>query len=217
MLEGTVFMLWGVDPIGTDGIWGCRLWKADTDETWPTGCLVGWGKADCPTGEVRGGDTWAVEENCGAGKRWKGPAAGGPYDGGDGFIDGAIDLSGGIGLKPEASDPTTGLEDKKGAVIWETGGRDGLKAEEASDPTTGPEDKKGVVVCGAGGCEGCKVETWDPTERRDDKKGIILCGEGKGEVAGLEGKFAWLGSSVPILYLTIDLLSLLCFHELNCH
>lgn len=58
-----------------------------------------------------------IEENGGAVTRWKDPAAGGPYDGGDGLIAGAVDQPGGIGLKPEGSDPTTGLEDKKGAVI----------------------------------------------------------------------------------------------------
>lgn len=70
--------------------------------------------------------------------------------------------------------------------------RDGLMAE-ASDPTIGPGN--------------IKAEASGPTTGRDDKKGDVLCGEGKGET-GLRGKFARLGSSVPILRLTVDHLSI---------
>lgn len=68
---------------------------------------------------------------------------------------------------------------------------------EASDPGIGPGD--------------IKAEASGPTTGRDDKKGVVLCGEGKGETEGLGGKFARLGSSVPILRLTVDHLSIARF------
>ena len=84
--------------------------------------------------------------NCGAGKRWKGPAVAGTLDADGGGTDGSRNLLGCIGLNPGLPAPTAGPEDGgKGIVFVGIAGEAGLKRE-ASDPTTGPEDEKGDAV-----------------------------------------------------------------------
>lgn len=111
--------------------------------------------------------------NCGAGKRWKGPPAGGTLYVGGGGTDGSLNLPGGIGLKLDAPGTLVGPDDEKGIDVWGAAGGAGRK-EGGSDPTRGPVDEKGVIVCEAA----------------------------KGVVAGLAGKIGRPGFSVPMDYRT---------------
>lgn len=78
-------------------------------------------------------------------------------DVGGGGTDGSLNLVGGgglklevsgttgpVGLKPEASVPTTGLDDEKGIIDCGFNGGAGLKLE-GSVPTTGPDEKGDIV------------------------------------------------------------------------
>jgi hypothetical protein len=83
--------------------------------------------------------------------------------------DGSLNLAGGVGLKPEPSDPAGGADDTEGNVFWGAAGG-GLKLE-TPGPATGPDDKNGVTAGGAAA---------------------------KGVVEGLEGKLERPGFSVPM-------------------
>lgn len=68
-------------------------------------------------------------------------------DGGE-DTDGSLNLAGGVGLKPEPSDPTGGAGGTEDNVVGGAAGGVGLKPE-APGPATGPEDKNGVTFGGA--------------------------------------------------------------------
>lgn len=78
--------------------------------------------------------------NCGDGKRWGGPAVGGPYEG--------VGLPGCMGLKPGVPGPTAGAGEENGVVLGIAGIDVGLKAE-ASDPTKGRDEETGMLLRGA--------------------------------------------------------------------
>lgn len=131
-------------------------------------------------GRVKG-DWAAADEKGGAGKFWKGPAAGGTLDTGgrgEGGTDGSLNLPGGVGLKMGAPGLTGGPNDENGEGVWEGTGGAGRKGG-GSDPATGPVDEKGDIVCPAA----------------------------KGEEAGLAGKLGRPGFSID--YRTIEITRLL--------
>jgi hypothetical protein len=162
------------------------------------GGLIGGEKTGCPGAEMRGGATWAVEGNCGLRNRGKDPTPGEACEDAEGGIDGPLYLPVCVGLFPDASDPTTGADDKKGLEVWKAVGVVDLKTE-ASCPDTGPDDEKGVAL-------------WEAAAKVGGEEAAKVGGE---EEAGLWGKFPWLGFSVPIVFISYTWSPSNCYAYMN--